>query len=114
MKIGVPAENAEGETRVAVTPEIVKKLVAKGFQVSLESGAGEAAYFPDAGYTEAGAEVVDRATALAANIVVKVRKPTPDEIAALASGAVLISFLATLYPAWQAARMEPAEALRYE
>ena len=59
----------------------------------LESGAGMAAHFPDAGYTEAGAEVVDKAVALGADIVVKVRKPSRNEIAALAPGAVLIGFL---------------------
>ena len=93
MKIGVPAERAEGETRVAVTPDVVKKLVPKGFQVLLESGAGVAAHFPDASYTEAGAQVVDKAVALGADIVVKVRKPSRKEISALAPGAVLIGFL---------------------
>ena len=93
MRLGIPRESAAGETRVAVTPEIVKKLITKGFEVSVETGAGTAADFADAAYAEAGAEVVDTASALGADIVVKVRKPTHDEIAGLTSGSVLIGFL---------------------
>ena len=93
MRLGIPRESAAGETRVAVTPEIVKKLITNGFEVSVETGAGTAADFADAAYAEAGAEVVDTASALGADIVVKVRKPTHDEIAGLTSGSVLIGFL---------------------
>jgi len=93
MRIGVPKESTAGEARVAITPEIAKKLVAKGFQVSVETGAGTAAHFTDAAYAEAGAELAEKASALAADIVVKVRKPTREDIDALASGAVLIGLL---------------------
>src|SRR5436190_1950307 len=59
MRIGVPRETAAGERRVALVPEVVGKLVAGGFEVILERGAGEAASFPDASYEEAGAQPMD-------------------------------------------------------
>ena len=59
MHIGVPAETLAGETRVAVTPETVKKLVAQGHSVSVQSGAGVAASVPDEAYVAAGANIVD-------------------------------------------------------
>jgi H+-translocating NAD(P) transhydrogenase subunit alpha len=55
MKIGIPLETSPGETRVASIPEVVKKLVGKGFDVLVESGAGARAGYPDADYEEAGA-----------------------------------------------------------
>ena len=55
MKIGVPQETCTGETRVASTPEVVKKLVKTGFQVLIETGAGAASHYPDDQYREAGA-----------------------------------------------------------
>lgn len=95
IKIGVPRESVSGESRVASTPDIVKKLAAKGFDVQVESGAGSAAHYTDADYGEAGATLVDRAAALAADIVLKVRKPSMEEIAAMSDGALLISFIET-------------------
>jgi NAD(P) transhydrogenase subunit alpha len=74
---------------------VVKKLVAKGFTVLLEQGAGEAAHFTDAEYGQAGATLVDRAAALAADIVLKVRKPSLEEIALMSEGAVLVGFIET-------------------
>jgi NAD(P) transhydrogenase subunit alpha len=64
MLIGVPRETAPGETRVAVTPETAKKLKAQGSTIRVESGAGVAASVTDAAYAAAGAEIVDRATAV--------------------------------------------------
>jgi NAD(P) transhydrogenase subunit alpha len=95
MKLGVPKETREGERRVAAVPEVVKKLAARGLAVCVERGAGAAAGYPDDDYAAAGAELTDAATALAADIVVKVRKPGPDEIAALQAGAVHISLIET-------------------
>jgi NAD(P) transhydrogenase subunit alpha len=95
MRIGVPRETVPGETRVASTPEVVKKLVGKGFAVCIEAGAGEAAHFPDAEYAQAGAQVAGRAEALASDIVLRVRKPSAEDIAALKDGAVLVGFLET-------------------
>jgi NAD(P) transhydrogenase subunit alpha len=95
MRIGVPKETLPGETRVASTPEVVKKLVAKGFSVVVERGAGSAAHFPDAEFEQAGAQLADRAAALGADIVLRVRKSAAEDIAAMRSGAVLIGFVET-------------------
>ncbi|AVQ82461.1 MULTISPECIES: Re/Si-specific NAD(P)(+) transhydrogenase subunit alpha [unclassified Variovorax] len=93
MLIGVPAEILAGETRVAVTPETVKKLSASGHTVRVQSGAGVAASVTDAAYQAAGAEITDRAGAFGADMVLKVRTPTDDETALLKSGAVVIGML---------------------
>lgn len=93
MKLGVPKESLAGETRVACTPEIVKSLVAKGISVAVERGAGIAAHYPDADYEAAGAELVDNAAALGADIVAKVRKPSAEEVAAMREGAVYVGLI---------------------
>jgi NAD(P) transhydrogenase subunit alpha len=93
MKVGVPKECAAGETRVAATPETVKKLTAKGATICVERGAGAGARIPDADFEAAGATLVDAAEALAADIVIKVRRPSRDEAAKMGSGAVLIALL---------------------
>ncbi|WP_307641924.1 Re/Si-specific NAD(P)(+) transhydrogenase subunit alpha [Variovorax paradoxus] len=93
MKIGVPAETTAGETRVAVTPETVKKLVASGHTVRVQSGAGVAASVTDAAYQTAGAEITDPAGAFSADMVLKVRTPSDAEAAQMKSGAVVIGML---------------------
>jgi len=93
MKIGVPRETLAGETRVAMIPEVVKKLVGKGFEVLVEAGAGAAAHYPDAEYTAAGAVLGARAAAFDADILLKVRRPDASEAAAVKAGAVYISFV---------------------
>ncbi|MCU0835311.1 MAG: Re/Si-specific NAD(P)(+) transhydrogenase subunit alpha [Chromatiaceae bacterium] len=93
MRIGVPRETLAGETRVAMVPEVVKKLVGKGFDVLVEAGAGTAAHYPDADYTAAGAVIGDRAAAFDADILLKVRRPDPSEAAAVNPGAVAITFV---------------------
>jgi NAD(P) transhydrogenase subunit alpha len=93
MLIGVPAETAAGETRVAVTPETVKKLVASGHIVRVQSGAGVAASVTDAAYQTAGAEITDQAGALSADMVLKVRTPSDAEASLMKSGAVVIGML---------------------
>jgi NAD(P) transhydrogenase subunit alpha len=90
----VPRETAAGERRVALIPEVVGKLVPGGFEVLVQRGAGEAAAFPDAAYDEAGAQLVDDWTA--AEVVVKVQKPSEEEAARLREGQVLIGFLQPL------------------
>ena len=67
MKIGIPKEVHSGEQRVALTPETAGRIQKLGFEISVESGAGEAAQFSDAAYREAGVEVVDETRALWAN-----------------------------------------------
>ncbi|MDN6882113.1 Re/Si-specific NAD(P)(+) transhydrogenase subunit alpha [Variovorax sp. CAN2819] len=93
MLIGVPAETLAGETRVAVTPETVKKLVASGHTVRVQAGAGVAASVTDGAYQTAGAEITDQAGAFCADMVLKVRTPTDAETALLKSGAVVIGML---------------------
>src|SRR3990167_1620895 len=94
MKISVLKERQPGETRVAATPETVKKLVGLGHTVTVESGAGTVAGFPDPSFAEAGASVVDGpAAAAGADIVFKVGRPLPDEGAALPEGAALIALM---------------------
>ena len=93
MYIGVPAESAAGETRVAATPETVKKLVAQGHSVRVQSGAGVAASAPDAAYQAVGAEVVAAASALGAELVLKVRAPSASELALMRPGATLVGML---------------------
>lgn len=95
MQIGVPKETWPGETRVALVPQNVKKLVNLGLSVTLESGAGGAAGFLDAEYEEAGAVISsDRQQLLgSADIVMRVRKPDAGEVSSLKSGAISMSFL---------------------
>jgi len=93
MLIGVPLETAAGETRVAVTPETAKKLKAQGHTIRVQSGAGLAASATDSAYTTAGAEITDRAGALGADLVLKVRSPSTDELPAMKSGAALVGML---------------------
>ena len=83
MKLAVPKETTDGETRVAATPESVKKLKSLGLDVVVETGAGAAAHIADADYVAAGASIApDARTALAdADIVLKVRGPSAAEIA---------------------------------
>ncbi len=96
MKIVVPRETLEGERRVALVPESVKKLVAKGVEVAVEHGAGEAAFFTDAKYLEVGAVIESDARALLAggDFAFMVQPPTAVQIEALRPGAMLITTLA--------------------
>src|SRR5512134_712787 len=93
MLIGVPLETAPGETRVAVTPETAKKLKAQGHQIRVQSGAGLQAHFTDDAYAAVGAEITDRSGALGADLVLKVRSPSLDELQAMKTGAVLVGML---------------------
>ena len=93
MKLGIPKETLAGERRVATTPEVAKRLVGKGFEVLLEAGAGVAAHYSDDAYAEAGVQLVERADCFNADIVLKVRRPSDDEAAAVRAGAVYISLL---------------------
>jgi H+-translocating NAD(P) transhydrogenase subunit alpha len=98
MRVAVPRETAPGERRVALVPDVVSRLVQSGFEVAVETGAGDAAGLPDSQFTEAGAHLVEDREALFANAdgVVKVQKPNDDEAAALRGGVVLIAFLQPL------------------
>ncbi|MFN3618461.1 MAG: Re/Si-specific NAD(P)(+) transhydrogenase subunit alpha [Aquabacterium sp.] len=93
MLIGIPMETTVGETRVAVTPETVKKLKAQGHTLRVQSGAGVAASVTDDAYVTAGAEITDAAGAFGADMVLKVRSPFANEIALMKPGAVLVGML---------------------
>ncbi len=104
MKIAIPKERRRNETRVAASPETVRKFAALGFEVTVETGAGAAASIPDDAFAAAGATIAaDEAAALAdADIVLKVQQPLtareggPDEVALIKPGAMLIGSLAAL------------------
>jgi H+-translocating NAD(P) transhydrogenase subunit alpha len=93
LRIGVPTETAPGERRVALVPDIVRKLAQQGHEVVIEAGAGEHAGLPDALFTEAGATTGDP---YAADAVLKVVSPSAEEAGKLNEGTVLIGFLAPL------------------
>ena len=93
MLIGIPLETTAGESRVAVTPETVKKLKAQGHTLRVQSGAGVAASVTDEAYVAAGAEITDAAGAFGAEMVLKVRSPNADERALMKPGAVLVGML---------------------
>jgi NAD(P) transhydrogenase subunit alpha len=95
MIIAVPKERRAGETRVAATPETIKKLKTLGLEILVETGAGAAARFSDADYQTAGAVIApDAASALRnADIVLKVRGPSDEEVAQFKRGAILVGLL---------------------
>ncbi|MET0700621.1 MAG: Re/Si-specific NAD(P)(+) transhydrogenase subunit alpha [Mycobacterium sp.] len=93
MIIGIPRESLPGETRVAATPQTVGQLLKLGYQVLVESGAGAAASFSDAAYTDAGAEIGSSEQALSADVVLKVNAPDDAEIGALRDGATVVGLL---------------------
>ncbi|HWY73157.1 MAG TPA: NAD(P)(+) transhydrogenase (Re/Si-specific) subunit alpha, partial [Burkholderiaceae bacterium] len=93
MRIGIPAETRPGETRVAGTPETVKKLVAQKHAVIVQAGAGMASSQPDEAYVAAGATIVAAAEATGAPMVLRVRRPSDGELAQMARGAVLVGML---------------------
>ena len=93
MQVGIPRETLPGETRVAATPETVKKLVQAGHRVRVERGAGTAARHPDAEYERAGAELTDADAALGGELVLKVRRPEAAELDRMKPGTVLLGML---------------------
>jgi alanine dehydrogenase len=100
MIIGVPAEVKPGEFRVALTPDGVHDLVARGHRVLVESGAGAGSSLPDEEFTTAGAEMVDTPGAWGAELVVKVKEPQPEEYAFLRTDLTLFTYLhLAAYPA---------------
>ncbi|HZV55769.1 MAG TPA: Re/Si-specific NAD(P)(+) transhydrogenase subunit alpha [Rhodocyclaceae bacterium] len=95
LTIGVPREIFVGEKRVATVPDVVGKLTKLGFKVAIETGAGDAANFPDDTYRVAGADIVGSSSELwsASDIVFKVRAPSSAEVGLMKEGATLISFI---------------------
>src|SRR4051794_38252378 len=94
MRIGVPGESRARETRVAATPSTVAGLRRLGYDVVIGAGAGRASSFADEAYAEAGAQVVPDAEAWAADVVLRVNPPTPEDTARLRDGGTLVAQLA--------------------
>jgi H+-translocating NAD(P) transhydrogenase subunit alpha len=93
ITVGVPKETGDGETRVAATPDSVKRLLKYGFDIHVEEGAGRLAGFPDEDYDAAGAKIVSKKEAWTSPIVTKVAPPTEQEGSSLQSGAMIVSLL---------------------
>lgn len=97
MRIGVPKETVEGERRVALVPEVVRKLTGSGLDVVVERGAGAEALIPDGQFADAGAVLVDDAAVVwQSDVVVKVAPPNAEEAVRLGRDGVLIGFLQPL------------------
>ncbi len=94
MRVGIPKERGARERRVAAVPATVKNYLEHDWEVVVETGAGEAAGFPDAAFEEAGATIApDAASAHGADLVLRVGPPTRDEIQLIDEGSILVSFL---------------------
>lgn len=98
MKIAVLKERHPGEMRVAASPEVAGKLIALGFQVSVEKGAGESASFMDSAYKDAGADIAATAAAAqkGAHIILKIQAPDASELSKMAKGTIVIAHLNAL------------------
>jgi NAD(P) transhydrogenase subunit alpha len=97
MRIGVPKEIAAGEHRVALVPEVVSKLKAKGLDVVVQHDAGAEAMLTDAAFVAAGAQITsDAAEVWHSDVVVTIAPPDPEAIRGLGAGSILIGFLAPL------------------
>ena len=108
MIVAVPKETTAGETRVALTPDLVADVQKMGLEVWIESGAGTKSYASDDQYEKAGAKIVKSAAELytSAGMILKVQKPSPDEMAQLKPGTILVSFL------WAQSDAELVESLK--
>ena len=96
MRVAVPLERKEGEKRVALVPDIISKLTRLGYEVVIESGAGDKSQGTDEAYTAAGASVVKGDVVASADIVLSVQPLTPAQMGTLKKGAATISFLSTV------------------
>jgi len=97
MKVGVAKETAPGERRVALVPEVLAKLKAAALDVLVERGAGDGAAIPDSAYAAAGAEIVSTdALYQDADVILRVAKPSGEEVARLRKGQAVVGFLAPL------------------
>ncbi|NRF12689.1 Re/Si-specific NAD(P)(+) transhydrogenase subunit alpha [Vibrio coralliilyticus] len=105
MQIGVPKEILAGETRVAASPKSVEQLLKLGFDVNVESSAGELASFDDSSFQSSGASIVTKEEVWQSDLILKVNAPNDDEIALIKEGATLVSFI------WPAQNPELMEKL---
>ncbi len=105
MKLSVPKETKFKENRVSLTPDVVKDLVKKGFEVLVETGAGLNSFYADEAYTAAGAQVASKEQVYSqADVLLKVNPPAADEIAKMRKEAIVISFM------WAATNPDLVEA----
>jgi NAD(P) transhydrogenase subunit alpha len=111
MRVLVPRETACGERRVALTPDVVQKLTAAGFDVGVERGAGAAASFADDDFASAGASLADAGAT--GKIVVRVAPPSADEVGRLERGTVLIGFLSPLTDTAGLARLQDGGVIAF-
>src|SRR3989338_11580648 len=93
IRLLVPKETMAGEARVALVPDIVGKLVKAGFEISIESGAGDGSSYADDMYRDAGAVIADPSFYSKAQIVLAVQCPSQETIGGIAPGAILAGFL---------------------
>ncbi|BFG80775.1 hypothetical protein PTKU46_88090 [Paraburkholderia terrae] len=107
----MPIETRANETRVAATPETVKKYVAQGYRVTIQSGAVACASFPDKAYTAVGAQIGDAASAFGAELALKVQSPTASELPFMKPGAVLGQVDVVLVPGANAAGLVENERI---
>src|SRR6478735_2280701 len=91
VRIGIPTESRPGQALVAATPKTVEQLLAIGYEVWVEAGAGAEAKFPDAAYTAAGASIAPSQAVWECDVVVKVDEPSPEEIGRLRTGGIVIA-----------------------
>ena len=96
MQIGSPNQTGSTERRVSITPDVATRLAKQGFTVVVETGAGDAAGFPDRFYEEAGATIADAATVWGAELVVCLSAPTDEQIGLLRRGGILLGLLEPL------------------
>ena len=94
--IGVPAETAEGERRVAMVPDVASRLIKKGLRIVIERGAGARSYLSDEAFAESGVELGSREEAFGADVILKVQPPTDEEIALMNPNATFIGFMSPL------------------
>jgi H+-translocating NAD(P) transhydrogenase subunit alpha len=96
MRIGVPSQTAAGEPRVALVPDVVRRLAQRELEVVVEAGAGEGSHLSDQAFADAGATIGSASDAWGADVVAVVRAPSPTDIEHIERGAVLIGFLSPL------------------
>jgi len=114
MRIGVPKENAAGEHRVALVPEVVAKLKGRGIDVLVQKGAGEGAMLTDDAFISAGAEIAeDPAAVWRCDVVVSIAPPDPELIRSLGPSSILIGFLAPLTSALTTRALAEAKATAF-
>ncbi|TLU61624.1 Re/Si-specific NAD(P)(+) transhydrogenase subunit alpha [Thalassotalea litorea] len=93
MLVGVPCETLPGENRVAVSPKSINAIIKLGYEVCIESGAGDRASFNDEAFIDAGARIGTREEVFQSDLILKVNAPEQDEVNILKEGSYLISFI---------------------